>query len=270
MNSGIEAVPTSICFVPSSGVTLLSLKHQDWEKAENGSGRNMQELFGNAEFCAKEIKNQPVYNGVANAEFELWNLKWEIETSRIGQQFKESDLELWQEVQKRNQKCNADLCQNFVFDKLKIQKLKQISNQLHFSNIIFEAAMKLYTLLFSPNRSFWLWPDMAIGSAAAAGSGLFNFLRPRLRPQPTDVAAAATWGVAATVTALWLIQVQKILDRIFFSLLSIYPRTCSELSLEELSCWQVFFMFCSRSRSVVFSDLVVLLILAWNKRISGN
>ncbi|XP_042417492.1 ubiquinol-cytochrome c reductase complex 6.7 kDa protein-like [Zingiber officinale] len=64
----------------------------------------------------------------------------------------------------------------------------------------------MQTLLFSPNRSFWLWPDMAIGSAAAAGSGLFNFLRPRLRPQPTDVAAAATWGVAATVTALWLIQ----------------------------------------------------------------
>ncbi|KAG6493236.1 hypothetical protein ZIOFF_048213 [Zingiber officinale] len=91
----------------------------------------------------------------------------------------------------------------------------------------------MQTLLFSPNRSFWLWPDMAIGSAAAAGSGLFNFLRPRLRPQPTDVTAAATWGVAATVTALWLIQVQNILDRIFFSLLSIYIRTCSELSLRN-------------------------------------
>ncbi|CAD5194482.1 unnamed protein product [Musa acuminata subsp. malaccensis] len=40
----------------------------------------------------------------------------------------------------------------------------------------------------------------------ATGSGMFKFLRPRLRPQPTDVAAAATWGVAATATAVWLIQ----------------------------------------------------------------
>ncbi|CAD5167955.1 unnamed protein product [Musa acuminata subsp. malaccensis] len=40
----------------------------------------------------------------------------------------------------------------------------------------------------------------------ATGSGLFTFLRPRLRPQSTDIAAAATWGVAAATGALWLIQ----------------------------------------------------------------
>ncbi|RWW25298.1 hypothetical protein GW17_00010371 [Ensete ventricosum] len=43
----------------------------------------------------------------------------------------------------------------------------------------------------------------------ATGSGLFTFLRPRLRPQSTDIAAAATWGVAATTGALWFIQVQR-------------------------------------------------------------
>ncbi|PKA53187.1 Ubiquinol-cytochrome c reductase complex 6.7 kDa protein [Apostasia shenzhenica] len=46
---------------------------------------------------------------------------------------------------------------------------------------------------------------MAIGSAAS-GSGLFKFLRPGLRPQSTDITAAATWGVAAAASALWLIQ----------------------------------------------------------------
>lgn len=56
---------------------------------------------------------------------------------------------------------------------------------------------------------------MATGSAAA-GSGLFKFLRPRLRPQSDDIAAAAAWGVAATTGALWLIQVwQRCLDRYY-------------------------------------------------------
>ncbi|URE27119.1 Ubiquinol-cytochrome c reductase complex 6.7 kDa [Musa troglodytarum] len=40
----------------------------------------------------------------------------------------------------------------------------------------------------------------------ATGSGLFTFLRPRLRPQSTDIAAAATWGVAAATGALWFVQ----------------------------------------------------------------
>ncbi|KAG6532926.1 hypothetical protein ZIOFF_002315 [Zingiber officinale] len=40
----------------------------------------------------------------------------------------------------------------------------------------------------------------------ATGSGLFKFLRPRLRPQSDDIAAAATWGVAAITTAVWIIQ----------------------------------------------------------------
>ncbi|MBA0601907.1 hypothetical protein Gorai_002110, partial [Gossypium raimondii] len=40
-----------------------------------------------------------------------------------------------------------------------------------------------------------------------AGEGsMFKFLKPRLRPQPIDIQAAAAWGVAATTTALWLIQ----------------------------------------------------------------
>ncbi|KAK8942636.1 hypothetical protein KSP39_PZI008748 [Platanthera zijinensis] len=49
---------------------------------------------------------------------------------------------------------------------------------------------------------------MAIGSAASV-SGLFKFVRPSLRPQSTDISAAVTWGVAATTTALWLVQLKK-------------------------------------------------------------
>lgn len=41
----------------------------------------------------------------------------------------------------------------------------------------------------------------------AGESTMFKFLRPRLRPQPADIQAAALWGVAATTTAIWLIQV---------------------------------------------------------------
>ncbi|XP_020087449.1 ubiquinol-cytochrome c reductase complex 6.7 kDa protein [Ananas comosus] len=50
----------------------------------------------------------------------------------------------------------------------------------------------------------------------ATSSGLFTFLKPRLRPQSTDVAAAATWGVAATASALWLIQPFDWLKKTFF------------------------------------------------------
>ncbi|KAH7677692.1 Single alpha-helix domain-containing protein [Dioscorea alata] len=55
---------------------------------------------------------------------------------------------------------------------------------------------------------------MAIGSAAA--SGPFKFLRPRIRPQSTDIAAAATWGVAGVTTALWLVQPFDWLKKQFF------------------------------------------------------
>ncbi|KAH0761581.1 hypothetical protein KY290_017654 [Solanum tuberosum] len=44
-------------------------------------------------------------------------------------------------------------------------------------------------------------------SPAAAGNGLFKFLRPKLRPQSTDIQAAAGWGVAAVTGALWVIQI---------------------------------------------------------------
>ncbi|XXG40022.1 hypothetical protein AAC387_Pa01g0838 [Persea americana] len=40
----------------------------------------------------------------------------------------------------------------------------------------------------------------------AAESTLFKFLRPSLRPQSTDISAAVMWGVAATTTAIWLVQ----------------------------------------------------------------
>ncbi|KAH0702365.1 hypothetical protein KY285_016643 [Solanum tuberosum] len=43
-------------------------------------------------------------------------------------------------------------------------------------------------------------------SPAAAGNGIFKFLRPKLRPQSTDIQAAAGWGVAAVTGALWVIQ----------------------------------------------------------------
>jgi hypothetical protein len=46
-----------------------------------------------------------------------------------------------------------------------------------------------------------------MGGEAAAAGGVFKFLSPRLRPQSTDIQAAVCWGVAATTTALWLIQV---------------------------------------------------------------
>ncbi|KAG0496083.1 hypothetical protein HPP92_000774 [Vanilla planifolia] len=45
---------------------------------------------------------------------------------------------------------------------------------------------------------------MAI-SSAAAGSRI-KFLNPARRPQSTDISAGVAWGVAATTTALWLIQ----------------------------------------------------------------
>ncbi|OAY79952.1 Ubiquinol-cytochrome c reductase complex 6.7 kDa protein [Ananas comosus] len=47
---------------------------------------------------------------------------------------------------------------------------------------------------------------MAMGAAPVAGSGLSKFLSPRRRIQSTDIAAAASWTVAAATTALWLIQ----------------------------------------------------------------
>ncbi|PKI46169.1 hypothetical protein CRG98_033427 [Punica granatum] len=42
--------------------------------------------------------------------------------------------------------------------------------------------------------------------ASSGGSGLFKFLKPRLRPQSTDVQAAAMWGVAVLSGAIYLVQ----------------------------------------------------------------
>jgi hypothetical protein len=40
-----------------------------------------------------------------------------------------------------------------------------------------------------------------------ASPAMFNFLKPRARPQKAEITAAATWGVAAGAAALWLVQV---------------------------------------------------------------
>ncbi|KAI3470973.1 hypothetical protein Pfo_027636 [Paulownia fortunei] len=55
-----------------------------------------------------------------------------------------------------------------------------------------------------------------MASPGASGSGLFKLLRPGMRPQSTDVQAAAFWGVAATTTALWLVQPFDWLRKTFF------------------------------------------------------
>ncbi|CAL9202367.1 unnamed protein product [Musa hybrid cultivar] len=68
---------------------------------------------------------------------------------------------------------------------------------------ITSTAISAYSTAWQARQNIWVLAEMA------TGSGVFKFLRPRLRPQPTDVAAAATWGVAATATALWLIQLRS-------------------------------------------------------------
>ncbi|PSS32479.1 Ubiquinol-cytochrome c reductase [Actinidia chinensis var. chinensis] len=55
-----------------------------------------------------------------------------------------------------------------------------------------------------------------MAGAAASGSGLSKFLRPGLRPQATDIQAAAMWGVAAATTALWIVQPFDWLKKTFF------------------------------------------------------
>ncbi|KAE7996480.1 hypothetical protein FH972_001199 [Carpinus fangiana] len=45
-----------------------------------------------------------------------------------------------------------------------------------------------------------------MGGEATAAGRVFKFLSPKLRPQSIDIQAAVYWGVAATTTALWLIQ----------------------------------------------------------------
>ncbi|KAL2558316.1 hypothetical protein Fot_03055 [Forsythia ovata] len=47
---------------------------------------------------------------------------------------------------------------------------------------------------------------LLMANPVASGSGLFKFLRPSMRPQATDVQAAALWGITATTGALWFIQ----------------------------------------------------------------
>ncbi|KAK4353862.1 hypothetical protein RND71_026056 [Anisodus tanguticus] len=47
------------------------------------------------------------------------------------------------------------------------------------------------------------------------GTGIFKFLRPKMRPQSTDIQAAATWGVAATTAALWIVQPWDFLRKTF-------------------------------------------------------
>ncbi|GFP86626.1 ubiquinol-cytochrome c reductase complex 6.7 kDa protein [Phtheirospermum japonicum] len=51
-----------------------------------------------------------------------------------------------------------------------------------------------------------------MASPAATGSGLFKLLR----PQSTDIKAAASWGVAAAATGLWVVQPFDWLRKTFF------------------------------------------------------
>ncbi|KAF3622498.1 Ubiquinol-cytochrome c reductase complex 6.7 kDa protein [Capsicum annuum] len=53
-----------------------------------------------------------------------------------------------------------------------------------------------------------------MSSPAAAGNGL-KFLRPKLRPQSTDIQAAAMWGVAAITSALYVIHPWDFLRKTF-------------------------------------------------------
>ncbi|KAL5198844.1 hypothetical protein ABZP36_002356 [Zizania latifolia] len=50
----------------------------------------------------------------------------------------------------------------------------------------------------------------------ASGSGLFRFLSSRFRVQTTDIAAAATWGVAAGSAAIYLVQPFDWIKKTFF------------------------------------------------------
>ncbi|KAJ4825652.1 hypothetical protein Tsubulata_038882, partial [Turnera subulata] len=50
----------------------------------------------------------------------------------------------------------------------------------------------------------------------AGESAVFKFLSPRRRPQPTDVQAAAFWGVAAGSAAIYLIQPFDWIKKTFF------------------------------------------------------
>ncbi|CAL5061020.1 unnamed protein product [Urochloa decumbens] len=50
----------------------------------------------------------------------------------------------------------------------------------------------------------------------ASSSGLFRFLSPRSRPQSTDIAAAATWGVFAGAAGLYLVQPFDWIKKTFF------------------------------------------------------
>ncbi|KAB1217573.1 hypothetical protein CJ030_MR3G002720 [Morella rubra] len=49
------------------------------------------------------------------------------------------------------------------------------------------------------------------------------FRNPRLRPQRTDIEAAVAWSVAATTTALWLVQVSDSLSTQLFNDVFLQP-----------------------------------------------
>ncbi|KMT17428.1 hypothetical protein BVRB_2g038800 [Beta vulgaris subsp. vulgaris] len=42
--------------------------------------------------------------------------------------------------------------------------------------------------------------------AGASASGMFKFLKPSMRPQPSDIKAAVGWGVAAATAGIYLVQ----------------------------------------------------------------
>ncbi|PRQ21087.1 hypothetical protein RchiOBHm_Chr7g0235311 [Rosa chinensis] len=50
----------------------------------------------------------------------------------------------------------------------------------------------------------------------AGDVGMFKFLKPKSRPHPVDIQAAALWGVAAGTTALWVVQPFNWIKKTFF------------------------------------------------------
>ena len=54
-------------------------------------------------------------------------------------------------------------------------------------------------------------------------TGMFKFLKPSMRPQPTDIQAAVGWGVAAATAGLYLVQVHLFL-LVYFSCLTILSK----------------------------------------------
>ncbi|KAF5818752.1 hypothetical protein HanRHA438_Chr02g0081091 [Helianthus annuus] len=50
----------------------------------------------------------------------------------------------------------------------------------------------------------------------AGGAAALKLVKPKNRPQATDIQAAAAWGVAAFTTAVWIVQPFDWVKKTFF------------------------------------------------------